>query len=155
MSSAGLISHFLDLLLGSEIKLKQLKLKFCTDPLVEAWARFVQGHQEALEEEPRLVNQLLINQPKNSVIFKAFISSNQSFNKNSKLLEWVNRSVEEREDRLVSRKQEKSPTVILLRDTILFLGYSDGIISVLDSQTFRLDIRFIYVYDMVSVLQWE
>ena len=53
------------------------------------------------------------------------------------LVEWVNRGQEEGEDRVLLRKEEKSPRTILLRDTLLFIGYSDGIISVLDSDTFR------------------
>jgi len=153
MCVCGLCVEYLDLLQGSSVPLKRSREKLLNQPLVSSWIKFVMENKNTLEANPRLVTQLLMNQPKNSLLFEHFLESKELGSGSAKLVEWVNRPTEDQvPSRTILRKSSTHPSVLLMHERFIFLGYSDGTISVLSAETYREGVSFIGHKDEITGL---
>ncbi len=54
-----------------------------------------------------------------------------------KLVQWVNRPDTGDQGQVITKKDDKYPTAMLIKKDILFVGFNDGLISVFNTETFR------------------
>ena len=54
-----------------------------------------------------------------------------------KLVQWLNRPDKADKGQVIVKKQDKYPTQMLLKRDVLFVGFSDGLISVFNTETYR------------------
>ena len=58
-------------------------------------------------------------------------------------MQWVNRPETGDQGTMITKKDDKYPTAMIIQKDILFVGFNDGLISVFNTETFRLVITLL------------
>ena len=123
---------------GTSLKIRSVREKFCKDPLVVEYKDFVCANMAGLAGSPSSVPQLLLNQPKDSLMRAAFVD--QAW-KGEPLMQWCSgpgSMKEAAKESVVVRENKGNPASCLAASRLLLAtGFTDGSIVVSELESRR------------------
>merc|ERR1712012_13419 len=109
------------------------------DPLVQEYQDFIRNNLEVIKYQPNMIQQVILNEPQDSVLRQAPLIHSDVADDGMILLELKNKpkSKEERakNGQVISKTPRNPPTFILPTKKVLFTGFVNGSILVSDSQS--------------------
>ena len=115
----------------------RLRSTFLKNDLVSAWSTFLREYGTDICKKPDLINQLILNLPADNLLVNTYLDYLKENKSSSKLVQWVNRHNKEQGGVVITKKEEKYPSYILMWKEAMFVAFSDGSISVYKSETLR------------------